>query len=446
MSNDCSAHRGFERFLDGSQVLVDKSDLIANLATYHRCRYLLMPPHFGKSTLLDFLQELYSHGTARMTGLKIEREHLWKDKKTCKVVVLDFAEVLKHIDPAKPLREEISRAFCAHLRQQFTMAGLEPDPAQKDLDLALCSRLKNEPYFSVALLVKNNEALLEHFIFEPELFEYCSRLQYYFYGITASYSSRFRSMWVTGSVHYSESILDTLPHDDYFRDYSYNSDVPGIFGFSAEEIEQNFGPQLQHAARVLSAQNQLGKVWTAADVLEEIEAQYGGFSFNLYDNNSPKLCNPHSVLSFLAAPEQGFKTYCTDHCPQAAGLIDKFMCAAMQGYPSDSAQERAKGQSPGLDGLIPEKQTWDFSFLCLHACYIDGQPFLPTSQLLWRQGFFSIKQVNSSEDDNDFVVDLAVPNLEVRRCFEASYRRLKAAGQLSGDRAKTENTAAKPGY
>ena len=82
----------FENFILKNKIYVDKTDLIAKLTEFDDCPvFLSRPRRFGKSTLVNTFEELFSHGLEKFKGLKIDKENLWQDK-TYKVLHLDFSE------------------------------------------------------------------------------------------------------------------------------------------------------------------------------------------------------------------------------------------------------------------------------------------------------------------------------------------------------------------
>ena len=78
----------FGELIDNNCIYVDKTAIINQFASKKGPFFISRPRRFGKSTLINTLHELFSHGLEKFKGLKIEP--LWKDK-TYKVLHLDFS-------------------------------------------------------------------------------------------------------------------------------------------------------------------------------------------------------------------------------------------------------------------------------------------------------------------------------------------------------------------
>ena len=66
----------FKKFIQDNCIYVDKTDLIASIAKSKAPCFLSRPRRFGKSTLVDTLQELFANGLTNFKGLKIEKDKL----------------------------------------------------------------------------------------------------------------------------------------------------------------------------------------------------------------------------------------------------------------------------------------------------------------------------------------------------------------------------------
>ncbi|MDM8119458.1 AAA family ATPase, partial [Succinatimonas hippei] len=82
----------FKEFSANSMIYVDKTDLVASIASFRGPIFLSRPRRFGKSTLVSTFHELFSNGLERFNGLKIQTENLWSDI-TYKVIHIDFSRI-----------------------------------------------------------------------------------------------------------------------------------------------------------------------------------------------------------------------------------------------------------------------------------------------------------------------------------------------------------------
>ena len=87
---------GFIGIREDNLIYVDKTQFIYQLAFDKNFRFLSRPRRFGKSTIVDTLEELFLHGVkpydghdSYFKGLDIEK--LWTDDKQYAVMRLDFS-------------------------------------------------------------------------------------------------------------------------------------------------------------------------------------------------------------------------------------------------------------------------------------------------------------------------------------------------------------------
>lgn len=66
----------FTDTIANNQIYVDKTDLIASFASTGNFYFLSRPRRFGKSTLVDTLQDLFTNGLINFKNLKIVKKDL----------------------------------------------------------------------------------------------------------------------------------------------------------------------------------------------------------------------------------------------------------------------------------------------------------------------------------------------------------------------------------
>jgi hypothetical protein len=105
---------GFLSNIHCHQAYVDKTDLICTLCSSYNFKFLTRPRRFGKSTIVETLEELFKHGVkpydghdSYFKGLKIEK--LWTDT-TYKVLRIDFSRFEKSlISTADGLKSSLNK-------------------------------------------------------------------------------------------------------------------------------------------------------------------------------------------------------------------------------------------------------------------------------------------------------------------------------------------------
>lgn len=74
------AESSFESLRDADLIYVDKTDLIASLASFREPVFLSRPRRFGKSLLVSTLESLFAHGLSYFQDLKLVP--LWHETAT----------------------------------------------------------------------------------------------------------------------------------------------------------------------------------------------------------------------------------------------------------------------------------------------------------------------------------------------------------------------------
>lgn len=83
--------QSFREIREGGYVYIDKTELIYQLATTGKYYFLTRPRRFGKSLLIDTINELFSGNQELFKGLWVHEK--WDWGKTSPVIHFDFANI-----------------------------------------------------------------------------------------------------------------------------------------------------------------------------------------------------------------------------------------------------------------------------------------------------------------------------------------------------------------
>ena len=114
----------FSDFIENQLIYVDKTDLIAQLAKFRTPIFLSRPRRFGKSTLVNTFEELFSNGLKKFKGLKIDTQNLWQDK-TYEVIHLDFSSIEEAIKIKKTKETEAQKLLDSIDNYLFNELGIK---------------------------------------------------------------------------------------------------------------------------------------------------------------------------------------------------------------------------------------------------------------------------------------------------------------------------------
>ena len=289
----------FGELIDNNCIYVDKTAIINQFASKKGPFFISRPRRFGKSTLINTLHELFSHGLEKFKGLKIEP--LWKDK-TYKVLHLDFSSYnfLSEIN--------FNDYFYEDLKQEFLSIGLKVNDSTLDTKipaLLFDNVLKNNPSDQkIVLLIDEYDTPLSAVLNNEKEFIARRDILHSFYSKVKQYQGRFRFIFITGVTYYSHtSIFSAFNH---LTDLTLDSDYGALLGYTSDELESYFSEYIDNAVETLNRKFPTER-YTHEKVVEELKRNYDGYSFD--EDCMHHVYNPWSILNFLKSPHRGFIPY-----------------------------------------------------------------------------------------------------------------------------------------
>ncbi|MBQ9274613.1 MAG: AAA family ATPase, partial [Succinivibrio sp.] len=284
----------FSEIRTADQIYVDKTALVYQIAVSRAPHFLSRPKRFGKSMLVSTFETLFSKGLDAFEGLALEK--LWHEDKTYKVLHLDFSQY------ADLNADKLS----AMLSQRITdlmidTAEVSPLDARGDFmapGLVLERACDKVPISSLVLLVDEYDAPITHHLDDPVMREAIVGVINNFFASLKKCKESFRFIFVTGITRIAHVSLFSVFNN--LKELTLTKGSAELVGFTEEEVHRYFHPYVENAAAVLDM--------TVEDVYSRLKTRYDGYRFTL-DEDGQTLYNPWSVLSFLAAPEEGFDNY-----------------------------------------------------------------------------------------------------------------------------------------
>ena len=381
----------FAQMIAQNKIYVDKTDLVAEIAGANGPVFLSRPRRFGKSTLVNTFHELFANGLASFKGLKIDKQNLWDDPKTYKVLHLDFSLSKEHIQGesfADTLRLRIKKALADI---NFTMGD------DRNAVFAFENAVSSFPDQSLVLLVDEYDAPLTQVMNDPDEFNNRRSLLSSFFLTVKSYAVKFRFIFITGVTRFSEvSIFSAFNNID---DITFNSQYGAVTGYTQEELEHFFNDYISHAAGVLN-QTEHTDEYTYDRVLSELKAHYDGYCFD--EDHQYEVYNPWSILKFLKYPGRGFKSYWLESGGAAPSLLMNYL----NNYVAHSLTPKDLESYLDLDGI----KSVSISKLSPVIESIDKIHY-PFEAILYQAGCLTIK------DAGGWGLDIGIPNLEVKQAF-----------------------------
>ena len=412
----------FAQLINKTMVYVDKTKPICEMASTYAQYLLTRPRRMGKSTLVDTLEYLYSKGTVGTEGLYCH-EH-WPEPNRYFVFHFDWSKFdTSSVDDFKqnlneelddwasyfgfeiPTNKRLARRFeflikacIAKLKDEAFLAA---HPELKEGDRPFCSD-------RVVLLIDEYDAPLSRNLDNPELFE---QLLPIYTDILATIKSLpcFRTVFMTGVCSFCRESIFSIANQ--FIDISLDSDYAACCGYTREEIEHYFAPELKKAQEVTNLSHD--------ELLKAMSYFYDGYSFSEKPEEQTRVFSPVSVSLFLSAPEEGFRNYWSKTGSQSSFTLKLFkkcnqyiarsFLRDLYHYSSHPRIEIDASLEDVIASLfpvfslavdLPEQLRSNVSLIktSLHSLYIDHscikEPSLDNAvAILFQGGYLSIKKV-----------------------------------------------------
>ena len=305
----------FEDFIAGEYVYVDKTKFACELAKSEGAYLLTRPRRMGKSTMCLTLEYLFSKGTVGTECLYCH-EH-WPDKERYFVFRFAFNEIKccsygEFKDKLFQLFSnytsyfgiELNRDLDSHLafKQliEFSVKKLSDEgflaqhPELQDVERPLCTD-------NVVLLIDEYDAPLAENLDNSAVFNEIKE-EYKALFSTIKNITNFRFVFLTGVSSYAQTSI--FSGANQFINISLDDDYATCCGYTQQEIERSFAPELVKAQTALNL--------SYDELMAKLSYFYDGYLFCTSPAkaiSSNKIFNPVSVSLFLTKPEKGFINY-----------------------------------------------------------------------------------------------------------------------------------------
>ena len=305
------SNKTFAQYLQSEAVYVDKTKFACDLAEDYASFMFHRPHGMGKSLLVSSLKHLFSKGTVGTEGLYCH-DH-WPEENCYFVFHLSWAEI------NASSRESFERGVNEQLQPYAELFGVSLEersyigwnfenivteckkkladenflvkhPELTDGDRPLCNE--------IVLMVDDYDAPLNQNLDNPALFEKLSDTVRSFFCTVKSMCLRF--VLITGVR--GIALCDIFGGANQFIDISLDRTYATSCGYTLEEIERYFEPQIKHAQKVLNIDHETFvsnlHYYIDGAVLSDEQGE---------NRQDIKVFNPVIISSVLNNPKQGFE-------------------------------------------------------------------------------------------------------------------------------------------
>ena len=415
----------FEQLISSNKIYVDKTKFACELAKDEGAFLLTRPRRMGKSTMVSTLEYLFSKGTVGTEGLYCHEN--WPDPNRYFVFHLDWSRSdISSVDDFKKSLNDYLDGWALYF-------GFEI-PTNKILDWrfvfffqACIAKLKDEEFLAahpelkegdrpfcsdrVVLLIDEYDAPLSRNLDNPELFEQLLPIYTSFFSTIKSLPC-FRMVFITGVSSYSQTSI--FSGANQFINISLDSDYATCCGYTREEIEHYFAPELKRDQEVTNLSHD--------ELLKAMSYFYDGYSFSEKAEEQTRVFSPVSVSLFLREPENGFENYWSNTGARSSfilkllqqcnhAIVNKLLNSIYQN-PIDKKAEIDASMADVIEGLFPvfslaidnsatnqaNKQLLSINVNSLIVKHDDIKAITLDNAIaiLFQSGYLSIKEVKGS--------------------------------------------------
>ncbi|MBE9600159.1 AAA family ATPase [Pedobacter sp. MC2016-24] len=266
--------QSFRKIREGEFLYIDKTQLIYDLVNSGNYYFLSRPRRFGKSLLVDTIDELFSGSKELFEGLWIENHWNWEQKNP--VIHISFSDIGVN---TMGLTAAIYNALeIAARKLSIHLTAVTYDQQFRELIEKASVNGK------VVILIDEYDKPIIDYLDNLSKAEEHRKIMSNFYSILKGADAHIRFLLITGVSRFSKvSIFSDLNN---LNDITLSTRFGAIAGITQRELEDNFKQE------IASLQQENG------NILEAIKSWYNGYSWDA----KTKVYNPFSLLNFMAEP------------------------------------------------------------------------------------------------------------------------------------------------
>lgn len=327
--------QSFSEIRNNNYHYVDKTERIHELVSTGKFYFLSRPRRFGKSLLLNTIEELFRGKKQLFDGLWISDKWDWTQKHP--IIHISFSDIgvntLGLIEAITKVLSEIATELA------ITLSATSYDQQFKELIQ------KAAVNGNVVVLIDEYDKPIIDFLDDVEKAEWHLQIMKNFYSIIKGADAYIRFFILAGVSRFSKvSIFSDLNN---LNDITLSTRFGTLAGITQEELENNFATDISTL-----------KV-TNPKILDEIKLWYNGYSWD----NITKVYNPFSVLNFMAEPV--FRNYW--FATGSPGfLIKKIRLAGEYNFENIQMNERVLGNFD-IENTIPAPLLFQTGYLTIKS-------------------------------------------------------------------------------
>ncbi|MDR1167015.1 MAG: ATP-binding protein [Deltaproteobacteria bacterium] len=303
----------FSNIIKENLLYADKTQYIYEMINRYDFCFLARPRRFGKTLLLDTLEQLFQGNKDFFRGLWIDPDTTQEtqnlsllsaqynqsnyDFKKHPVIRLDMSSEVGE-GPIE-LKQRIMRKLKTVANEERVNFGSNIfSDALENLFDGLSAKYDGA---LTVVLVDEYDAPVSINIDNQDIAKANSDVLHDFYGTLKQFEKKIRFSFVTGITRFVLTTMDSGPN--MFKDISLNRDFAGICGFTISEFDALFGDRMESVLTELIDIGEMDYRSSVADLRKEILDWFDGYNWL----GKERILNPYSILNFFDNRE--FRSY-----------------------------------------------------------------------------------------------------------------------------------------
>jgi hypothetical protein len=291
------------QFIDQQVPFVDKTGMIRNLLLSRGPYFLARPRRFGKTLLLDTIENIAMGNKKLFKNTDIMKAIPKYDWKTLPVIYIDMSDVSPNPDH---FEKSLTDTLISHASHHQVEVDKSSTPSGIFTQLILQLSLRHDPYIkpsrhltntnnrqNVVILIDEYDYPLTSNIGNNVKIEIIRAGLRNFYSAIKKNRYFYRFVFITGVTNFFH--MSPLSGLNNVTDITFNDNYSSICGFTKTEIIKTFKKYLPYTLQNMKSHNIMDKKSTTDDLIKNIEDWYDGYTWN----GNTKVLNPYSVINCL---------------------------------------------------------------------------------------------------------------------------------------------------
>jgi hypothetical protein len=338
----------FEEIIQDGYLYADKTGYIIDLVKKKKLKqyFLSRPRRFGKSLLLDTMEQVFLGRKDLFKGLAIEA--LGYDFLKFPVISLSLS-----IDSKNP--ETLEKALMATLKIIARRENVEVEEAPT---LVYFGALIEGLYYKndntkVVVLIDEYDAPVTAMIGDQKIAEANAQSLNHFFVVLKKKEEFIHFSLVTGITRYALTSMDSGPN--HLIDISLDPKYAGICGFSLEEFDSLFVDRLESTSASLKNTGDMRPYGKVEELRREIYEWYDGYNWG----GETKALNPFSILHFFSENAFGGYWVQSGRPGRLTAMIKayplNFLKPRLETYLSDEVRKTDLGRAGSFPQRAPDR-------------------------------------------------------------------------------------------